>query len=360
VRVRTLSLTDFRNYSSVELELSGGLTALVGANGEGKSNILEALAWLTTLSSFRGAPTEALVRKGAPFAIVRATVERDRRELLIESQLQRSGRTRVQVNQQPLRRARELLGLLRATVFTPDDLELVKGGPADRRRFLDEVLIMLHPRNDALRAEVERIIRQRTALLKQAGGRLDDAALVTLDVWDAKLASAGEALAVARSELLQRLQPALAATYDAVARRPVPATATYEAPWRQVGLGEALARARGDDVRRGVCTVGPHRDDVALTINGSPARTHASQGEMRTLALALRLAVHQVVTDETGAAPVVLLDDVFSELDVERSRALLANLPDAQTVVTAADGLPTEAQPDVVLRVAGGTITPVD
>jgi DNA replication and repair protein RecF len=358
VRVRTLWLTDFRNYASAEVALAPGLTALVGDNGEGKSNLLEALGWLTTLSSFRGVPTEALVRTGAPFAVVRAEAERDGRELLLEAQLQPSGRNRVQVNRQALRRARDLLGSLRSTVFTPEDLDIVKGGPAERRRYLDDVLVALHPRNDALRSEVEKVIRQRNALLKQAGGRLDEGAAFTLDVWDAKLAEAGTALADARAALLARLAPTLAATYDALARRPALVSAAYEAPWRAGGLAAALGEARTMDVRRGVCTVGPHRDDVRLTIGGQPARTHASQGEQRTLALALRLAAHRVVTEETGTPPILMLDDVFSELDPDRSAALLANLPDGQTLLTTAGGLPPEAEPDTVLRVRAGTVSP--
>jgi DNA replication and repair protein RecF len=300
-----------------------------------------------------------LVRTGAPFAVVRALGEREGRELLLEAQLQPNGRNRVQVNRQPLRRARDLLGSLRATVFTPDDLEIVKGGPGERRRLLDDVLVALHPRNDALRGEVERVIRQRNALLKQSGGRLDEGAAFTLDVWDTKLAEAGTALAEARSELLGRLEPVLGATYDALARRPARVSATYEAPWRDGpdGLTGALRRARADDVRRGVCTVGPHRDEVVLSIGDRPARTHASQGEQRSMALALRLAAHHVVTDETGTPPILLLDDVFSELDPDRSAALLANLPEGQTLLTSASGLPPDARPDRVLQIAGGTVS---
>jgi len=226
VHVRTLWLTDFRSYTSIEVNLSPGLTALVGGNGEGKTNLLEALAWLATLSSFRGAPTEALVRRGAPFAVLRALAERDGRELLLEAQLQPSGRNRVLVNRQSLRRARDLLGSLRVTVFTPDDLDIVKDGPGERRRFLDDALVALHPRNDALRAEADKILRQRNALLRQSGGRLDEAASFTLDVWDAKLAQTGEALAAARADLIEHLAPVLTSTYDALAREPASVTVT--------------------------------------------------------------------------------------------------------------------------------------
>jgi DNA replication and repair protein RecF len=366
VQVRTLWLTDFRSYASARLDLSPGLTVLVGPNGEGKTNLLEALGWLATLSSFRGAPGEALVRRGAPYAVVRAEAERDGRELLVEAQIQPGGRSRVQVNRQPLRRARDLLGSLRVSVFTPDDLALVKDGPAERRRLLDDALVSLHPRNDAVRVEVDRVLRQRNALLKQSGGRLDEGAAFTLDVWDAKLAASGATLAAARRDLLARMRPALAATYDALARRPVAVRATYEAAWAggagadeaglAVALAGALASARSDDVRRGVSTVGPHRDDVALSIGDAPARTQASQGEQRTLALALRLATHHVVTGETGTPPVLLLDDVFSELDPERSEALVAHLPAGQTLLTTAGALPPSTAPDRVLHLADGEI----
>ncbi len=379
MQVRTLWLTDFRNYTSAQLDLAPGLTALVGANGEGKTNLLEALAWLATLSSFRGAPTEALVRRGAPFAVVRALAEREGRELLVEAQIQPNGRNRVQVNRQPLRRARDLLGSLRVTVFTPDDLDIVKDGPGERRRFLDDALVSLHPRNDGLRSAVERTLRQRNSLLKQAGGRLDESGAFTLDVWDTKLADAGAALVAARLDMLDRMRPVLEATYDALARRPALVSVRYDAAWLPGGtegdgmgaegsdgrrealagrLAAALAEARREDVRRGVSSVGPHRDDVLLAIGSAPARTQASQGEQRTLALALRLAVHHVVTAATDSPPVLLLDDVFSELDPGRSAALLANLPDGQTLLTTASTLPADAHPDVVLRLAGGELTP--
>jgi DNA replication and repair protein RecF len=369
VQVRTLWLTDYRSYASAQIDLAPGLTVLVGANGEGKTNLLEALAWLATLSSFRGAPTEALVRRGAPYAVVRTLAEREGRELLIEAQLSATGRNRVQVHRQPLRRARDLLGSLRVSVFTPDDLAIVKDGPGERRRLLDDALVSLHPRNDALRVEVDKVLRQRNALLRQAGGRLDEGAAFTLDVWDAKLASSGAALVAARMDLLDRMRPVLAATYDALARRPASVAADYEAAWSGAAAGEedrraglesaldaALTAARSDDVRRGVSTVGPHRDEVALSIGDAPARTQASQGEQRTLALALRLAAHHVVTAETGTPPVLLLDDVFSELDPDRSAALLAHLPAGQTLLTTASGLPPGAEPELVLHLAGGEI----
>jgi DNA replication and repair protein RecF len=358
VRLDRLWLTDFRSYPSAEVALAPGVTALLGDNGEGKTNLLEAIAWLATLGSFRGVPSDALVRQGASRAVVRADGEVDGRSILLEAELVPSGRNRVLVNRQPLKRARDLLGVLRVTVFAPDDLELVKGGPSERRRFLDDALVATHPRYDALRGEVDKVLKQRNALLKGCGGRLDESAAFTLDVWDAKLEAAGGELAAARRALLDRLVPLLRATYDAVGQGPGEVDARYVAEWDGRGLGAALAAARRDDVRRGVSTVGPHRDDVALTLAGLPARTHASQGEQRSLALALRLATHHVVTHAAGSPPVLLLDDVFSELDPDRSDALLANLPSGQTVLTSAGGLPAGAAPDLVLRVAGGRISP--
>jgi DNA replication and repair protein RecF len=356
MRLDRVWLTDVRSYRAAEVELAPGLTALLGDNGQGKTNLLEAVAWLATLGSFRGAPNEALIRRGAERAVIRAEGEREGRAILVEAEIVANGRNRVLVNRQPLKRARDLLGVLRVSVFSPDDLEMVKGGPAERRRFLDDALVASHPRYDALRGEVDKVLKQRNALLKGVGGRLDESAALTLDVWDAKLAEAGGALASARRNLLARLAPVLSDTYDAVAHGPAEVTATYQADWAATGLAEALAAARSDDVRRGVSTVGPHRDDVELQIAGMPARTHASQGEQRSLALALRLAAHHVVADVTGSSPILLLDDVFSELDPDRSDALLANLPPGQTLLTSASGLPPRARPERVLRVAGGTI----
>ncbi len=357
MRLDRVWLVDVRSYAAAEIDLAPGLTALLGDNGQGKTNVLEAISWLATLSSFRGAPTEAMIRKGAERAVIRAEGEREGRSILVEAELVANGRNRVLVNRQPLKRARDLLGVLRVTVFSPDDLELVKGGPAERRRYLDDALVASHPRYDALRSQFDKVLKQRNALLKGVNGRLDESAAFTLDVWDAKLVETGGALASARQKLLARLSPVLTETYDAVAHGPAEVTATYVAEWASAGLADALQAARADDVRRGVSTVGPHRDDLDLAIGGLPARTHASQGEQRSLALALRLAAHHVITEVTGATPVLLLDDVFSELDPERSDALLANLPPGQTLLTSASGLPPKAVPELVLHVAGGAIT---
>jgi DNA replication and repair protein RecF len=355
--VERLELTDFRNYRAAVFELTSGVTAVVGKNGQGKTNLAEALAYLATLSSFRGAPPDALVRTGADAAIVRATLrEDDGREVLVEAELPRTGRNRVQVNRQKLQRTRDLLGVMRVSVFAPDDLVIVKGGPGERRRFLDDALVSLRTSYDATRLELDRAVKQRNSLLKQAGGRLDAELGVTLDVWDARLAAVGEQLGHARATLVARCQPMVLEAYEQLAGHAVPVELVYEPEWRAGGLATALAAARENDVRRGVSTVGPHRDEVDIALDGMPARTHASQGEQRTLALALRLAVHRLVAERTDSTPVLVLDDVLSELDPDRATALLANLPAGQVVITTASPLPPAAQPERIIGIDAGTV----
>lgn len=357
--IRTLELRDFRSYESADLEFGPGLTAIVGENGQGKTNLLEAISWIAGMGSFRGVADDALIRTGADSAVIRATVEGvDGREQLVEAELPRVGRNRIQVNRQRLRRTRDLVGVVQATVFSPDDLELVKGGPALRRRWIDEALVSRHSKHDALRVELERILKQRNALLRSAHGRLDADAAFTLDVWDAKLAAAGDAVRAARTALLAEIAPRLATSYDAVAREQARVEAVYEASW-DGDLVDALAQSRDLDVRRGQSTIGPHRDEISLRIGAAPARTHASQGEQRSLALALRLAADAVVRAAGVAEPVLLLDDVFSELDPGRAEALLDTLPAGQRLLTTAAWLPPAATPDRVLRVEAGVVTEV-
>ena len=351
-----LWLTDFRNYETADVEPAAvGLTVIRGDNGEGKTNLLEGLAYLATLSSFRGAPNEAMVRDGAERAVVRGEGERDGRQLLIEVEVPRSGRGRALLNRQPLKRSADLLGALRVSIFSPDDLVLVKGGPSERRRYLDELLVALHPRNDALRSDVDRVLRQRGALLRQAGGRLTGEVTTTLDVWDAQLATAGEALAAARDELVVHLAPEVATAYGQIAGDPTEVVVAYQRSW-DGPLAAALAASRTDDVRRGATLVGPHRDEVTVMLGGLPARTHASQGEQRSLALALRLGGHRAVASTVGSPPVLLLDDVFSELDPARSEALVAHLPAGQALLTTAGAVPAGASPALELRVVAGKV----
>jgi DNA replication and repair protein RecF len=355
VRVDRLWLTDFRNFGAAELDLAPQLTAVVGANGQGKTNLLEALAWLATLGSFRSAGSDALIRSGERAAFVRAEGKRAGRSLLIEAEIG-PNRHRVLVNRQRLTRASDLLGILRVTVFTPDDLALVKEGPAGRRQFLDTTLVALDARHDATVREVERVLRQRNALLRQVGGRLSVEEELTLDVWDAKLAAAGEALAAARADLVDALRPELARAYGELAGSETPVELRYMSVWRP-GLAEALSSGRRADLARGVTLVGPHRDELEISLAYMPARSHASQGEQRCLALALRLGAHRLVTEAAGEAPLLLLDDVFSELDPSRCAALLNHLPPGQALLTSADRLPTGSHPERIYRVDNGKLS---
>jgi DNA replication and repair protein RecF len=232
----------------------------------------------------------------------------------------------------------------------------VKGGPAERRSYLDGAIVACAPKHDATLSDLDRVLRQRNALLKQCGGRLDADAAFTLDVFDAKLVEVGERLGTARAALVDRLEPIVAKAYDVVASAAASVTATHDAPWRAAGLAVRLAEARAEDVRRGVTTVGPHRDDLVLGINGMPARTHASQGEQRSLSLALRLGAHELVTEFASSAPILLLDDVFSELDPDRSVALLRALPAGQSLLTTAGVLPQGLQPEQVVSVRDGKV----
>ncbi len=356
MHVTRLELVDFRNYAHASFDLEGGVTAVLGRNGQGKTNFAEALAYLATLSSFRGAPPEAMIRVAADTAVIRATVSDDDRSVLIEAELSRVGRNRVQVNRQKLGRARDLLGVVRVSVFAPDDLVIVKGAPSERRKFLDDTLVALATKYDAARLELDRIVRQRNVLLKQAGGRLTDELATSLDVWDGRLAAVGDQFGHARATLVARCQPMVTEAYADLAGVSSPVGLEYEPEWRRTGLSAALATARTDDIRRGVSTVGPHRDDLVILLGGMPARTHASQGEQRTLALALRLAAHRLVAERTGSTPVLVLDDVLSELDPDRATALLANLPTGQVVITSASPLPAAANPDRLLEIAAGTV----
>lgn len=355
--VERLELVDFRNYSNADFTFSRGVTAVVGRNAQGKTNLAEAMGFLSTLDSFRQAPTVALVREGADAAFIRATIRHDDgRDVLVEVQIPRSGRTTVLVNKQRLNRTRDLLGVLRVTVFSPDDLELVKGSPSERRKFVDDTLVNLVIKNDALRLEFERILRQRNTLLRQANGRLTEDIGFTLDVWDEKLDSSGSELGHERATVVAQLQPLVEEAYRRLAGDHVAIGLRYEPQWRRTGLATALKEARADDIRRGVSTVGPHRDDIEFIIGALPARTHASQGEMRCLALSLRLAAHELVADRTGMSPLLILDDVLSELDPHRCAALLGALPAGQVVLTTASTLPESAHPDSVVTIERGRV----
>ncbi len=355
--VRQFELVDFRNYVQASLSLTDRITAVIGDNGQGKTNLVEAIGWMATMSSFRGAPNEALVRVGTDQAIVRAHVEHeDGRMLLIECEINRSGRNRVLVNKQRLQRSRDLLGVLRVSVFAPDDLNLIKGGPGIRRDFLDETLVALRPKYDTDLRDLDRIVRQRNVLLKQVAGRLSADVAFTLDVWDSKLATTGEVIGTARADLLRDLVPLVSAAYRDLIDVDVRIDMIYDPLWRRTGLAVALADNRSDDVRRQLSLIGPHRDEIDIALAAMPARTHASQGEQRSLALAIKLAAHRLVTDRIGSPPLLVLDDVLSELDPRRAAALLQHLPAGQVVLTSADVLPPDVGAATVLRIVRGTV----
>jgi DNA replication and repair protein RecF len=304
---------------------------------------------------------DALVRTGTDTAYVRAWIEHDDgREILVEAEINRAGRNRVLVNKQRLARSRDLLGVMRSTVFAPTDLQIVYEGPSVRRDLLDDALVSLAPKNDALRLEVDRIVRQRNVLLKQSHGRLTSDIEMTLDVWDAQFVEKGSQLGEARSKLVARLTPFVREAYEDLATEPTAVDVVYEPEWRRQGLAASLAEARHEDLRRGISSVGPHRDDVGLHIKGMPAKSHASQGECRTLALALRLGIHRLITEVVGTAPLLVLDDVLSELDPFRCEALLRHMPEGQVVITTAHVLPTAAHPDSIVHISGGAIVPPD
>ena len=357
MRVCSLSLLDFRSYTETEVDFAPGLTAVVGPNGHGKTNLLEAVGFAAGLGSFRGAGDAALIREGAPSAVIRCSgLQAAERAVLIEVELARARPNRVKVNQQPVSRRRDLLGVLTATAFSPTDLELVKGQPAVRRRWLDDALAAVRASWGALRGELDRILRQRNTLLRQAQGRAVGDVAITLDVWDAKLAAVGDELRMRRRDLLTAMEPEIRRHYTRISVGQDDAGVVYASSWDEESLADALGAARSEDLRRSTTTVGPHRDDVLLEIGGLPARSHASQGEQRSLALALRLGVDSEVRDRRGVEPVLLLDDVFSELDAGRAAALLETLPPGQRILTTASPvLPASVRPDQLIRVGDGT-----
>ena len=357
MRLRQLWLRDFRSYDQLDLELPDGLTCVIGENGIGKTNLLEAIAYLIHLKSFRGADNAAMVALHAPRAIVRGEGSSKGRDLLIEAEIPRTGRGRVQVNRQRLQRSADLAAAARISVFAPDDLATIKGSPGLRRDFLDDSVVALSPRQDETRRQLAQVLKQRNALLRQRGGRLDAEGEMMLDIWDERLAAAGEAMGAARLSLVHDLAPYVDRAYKQLSQRDDAVSLHYEPMWFEAGLESALKSTRKDDLRRGTSLVGPHRDDVTVVLNGAPSRSHASQGEQRTLALALRLGVHLLLTERHGESPLLLLDDVFSELDRFRTAALFEALPPGQALLTTAVTLPEGANPALVLEATPGVLT---
>jgi DNA replication and repair protein RecF len=359
VAIITLWLTDFRCFTEAVIEPDpDGLTVLRGPNGSGKTSVLEAVGWLATQRSLRGAPRDVLVRSGASRAILRAETMTAERQVLIEAELPATGTARAQVNRQPVRKRADLAEAVRVTVFSPDDLHLVQDGPAGRREYLDDVLVDQHPRFELLTSEVDRVLRQRASVLRQAGNRIDADIVATLDVWDDRLAAAGSELAEARQGLVVELAPLVSEAYGQLAGSVEPVTLSYRRSW-DGELAEALAARRSEDLRRQVTSVGPHRDELEITVGPGPARTHASQGEQRCVALALRLATHELRRRRLPEPPVLLLDDVFSELDARRSASLVEQLPAGQVLLTTAVDPPPAVTADRLVDVAAGRLSSV-
>ncbi|MGK5737697.1 DNA replication/repair protein RecF [Micromonospora sp. URMC 103] len=359
--VRRLELVDFRSYERVDVDLEPGANVLTGANGVGKTNLVEALGYVATLASHRVATDAPLVRMGAASAVIRCAIVHDGRELLVELEIVPGKANRARLGRSPARRARDVLGALRLVLFAPEDLELVRGDPAERRRYLDDLLVSRQPRFAGVRADYERVVKQRNALLrtsylarKTGGSRGGD--LSTLAVWDAHLAQHGADLLAGRLELVAALAPHVAKAYDAVAagrgaagiayRPSVELPDTSDRAVLAEALTTALAESRSAEIERGTTLVGPHRDELALTLGPLPAKGYASHGESWSFALALRLAGYDLLRAD-GIEPVLVLDDVFAELDAGR-RDRLAELVGgaSQLLVTCAvdDDVPATLQ----------------
>lgn len=356
--IRHLGLSDFRSWQAVQIPLEAGATVFIGHNGAGKTNLVEAVGYLSGLSSHRVASDTPLIRRGVDQALIQAAVVNDGRELLVEVEINAGRANRARLNRVPQARVRDVLGAARTVLFAPEDLALVRGDPSDRRRFLDELLVMRAPRLAGVRADYDKVLRQRSTLLKSAGGaRRAGSSLTTLDVWDDHLARSGAELVAARLDLLDALAPPAITTYADLAPESAPIGLRYRS-----SLGEAfdpderdpdvlaamlvtrMAELRGAELDRGVCLVGPHRDDVELLLADGPAKGFASQGESWTLALSLKLASVELLRAD-GVEPILILDDVFAELDAARRIQLAHRAATAeQVLITAAVGTDIPAE----------------
>jgi DNA replication and repair protein RecF len=374
LHVRHLTVADYRSYASAELPLEPGVTTLVGLNGQGKTNLVEAIGYLATLSSHRVATDQPLVRFGAEQAVIRGAVVRDGRETMVEIELNPGRANRARLNRSPVPRPREVLGTLRTVLFAPEDLALVKGDPSERRKFLDDLLVARQPRWAGVRSDYDKVLKQRNALLKSAqpvlrkGRRVqrprpgeepvDEArasALHTLDVWNEHLASVGSQLLYARLRLLRDLGPYLEKAYNEVSAGQSDARVTYKSSLREAAAASlaagdvpdidalraeiiaTLEEARDREIERGITLVGPHRDDLVLQLGELPAKGYASHGESWSFALGLKLAAYQLLRHDLGEDPVLILDDVFAELDSGRRERLAAMVAECeQVLITAA------------------------
>lgn len=401
VYVRDLALTNFRSYPAASLTLTPGVSTLLGRNGQGKTNIVEAIGYLATLGSHRVAQDQPLVRFGSESAIVRSTVIRDGREALIELEIIPGKANRARLNRSPAGRQRDVLGSLRTVLFAPEDLALIKGDPGERRRFLDDLLVARQPRWSGVRADYEKTVKQRTALLRSAShlwrerrGRnkrtpelpaglslpeARESALATLSVYDDQLAAIGSSLTYARLRLIRDLLPYLDEAYQTISGAQTPALAHYKSSLHEdlaariaagevpeiedlrVGLLTSIEEVSQQERERGQTLVGPHRDELVLALGELPVKGYASHGESWSFALALRLAAFRLLRHDLGTDPVLILDDVFAELDSGRRERLADMVADCeQVLVTAAvpEDVPTQLRAGVIFDVTTGVVTP--
>ncbi|MBX3087235.1 MAG: DNA replication/repair protein RecF [Cryobacterium sp.] len=357
--ISRIELTDFRNYSTAQLEFEAGPTLLVGSNGQGKTNLVEAINYLGTLGSHRASTVQALIRQGSDFSIIRAMLRVEDRTNLVEIQLNRSGPNKARVNGNEVR-TRELPRYSSSIVFAPEDLSLIRGEPSSRRRFLDELLTLRNPRFSSVFADYDRVLRQRNSLLKSSRGRIPSGGESTLEIWDEKLISLGTEIILARIALIEQLQPEISAAYLAVAgsahsvrlepqlslladdpdgeATALPGFAVFSPAEVESRFAGRLAELRKSELERGVTLVGPHRDDLLIELNGMPARGYSSHGESWSLALSLRLSSARLLKTESRIGdPILILDDVFAELDERRRERLSESISDfEQILVTAA------------------------
>ena len=367
MRVSKLDVDHFRNHTSTSVDLPPGVSVFVGANGQGKTNLVEAIGYLAYQTSHRVSSDKALVQHGEDQAVVRARVEYDGREADVACEINSSGANRARVNSQPIPLG-QLSGWLKAVLFTPEDLALVRGEPAVRRRYIDQTMVVLRPALQAVVSDYERVVKQRNALLKSHRGRPTPELNATLVGWNERLVSLAIDYTAARRDVLQLLSVATNEVYEVIAPSHLVALSIQPStadclPNDTAELNQwyrhQLDDLRRDEWERGMTLVGPHRDDLLIELNGLPARTHSSQGEAWSLALALRMAQALVYRAEsTSGDPVIILDDVFAELDRSR-RATLESLVDdyEQVLVTAAvwDDIPQRLR-DNVFDVEAGQV----
>lgn len=347
MQISKLSLRDFRNHGNLDLTFSSGATTIVGRNGRGKTNIVEAVHYLATLGSHRVSQDAPLIRTGKTSATVLAQVEKHNRQAKVELTINFPGTNKVSLNGNPLVKSRDILGLVTTVIFSPEDLDLVKGDPSARRRFIDELSTLLAPKFSNTRSDFERTLKQRNTLLKSLGRRTPSTqARATLDAWDEQLIQTGAEIISTRLENVRRIEPHLTEFGTAISGDTEPLQLNYANTWLPPDVSEKteivelfkteLENRNKDEVDRGVTLVGPHRDDLDLQLSGLPAKGYASHGQSWSIAIALRLAAFKLLREHDDD-PILILDDVFAELDERRRTRLISIITDVeQTLITAA------------------------